>query len=118
MQNAVANLGYTAEGTTGRIFPTQQPQTIPLYRLYNPGGTDHFYTTSAAERDNAVAQLGYQSEGTAGYVYPAGVCGALPLYRSYNLQGIDHFYTMSASESDSAVAIGWTKEGIAAYILA
>jgi len=116
MQNAVSALGYQAEGTTGYIFPNQQPATVPLFRLYSAGGTDHFYTTNAQERDNAVANLGYTSEGTAGYVYTNGNCGGLPLYRSYNGNGIDHFYTMSGSESDNAVQSGWAKEGIAGYM--
>ena len=35
------------------------------------GVGDHFYTTSAAERDAAVSMYGYQSEGGVGYVFPA-----------------------------------------------
>lgn len=40
--------------------------TAPLYRLQGHG--DHFYTTSAEERDNAVSQYGYAYEGIACYV--------------------------------------------------
>lgn len=39
---------------------------VPLYRLQGHG--DHFYTTSATERDNAIATYGYASEGIACYV--------------------------------------------------
>jgi hypothetical protein len=35
-------------------------QMVQLFRLFN--GADHFYTTSAAERDNAVQNGGYQDE--------------------------------------------------------
>lgn len=44
---------------------------VPLYRLYNGAQGNHFYTTSAAERDNAVSNLGYVFEFVAGYVWPA-----------------------------------------------
>ena len=117
MYNAITNLGYNAEGTTGYVFSDQEPHTVPLYRLYSASGTDHFYTTDAQERDNAIANSGYTSEGIAGYIYPDTNCGGLPLYRSYNAQGVDHFYTMSSSESDNAVSSGWSKEGITGYML-
>jgi Repeat of unknown function (DUF5648)/Putative metal-binding motif len=54
-------MGYiaTAEGTAG---------AVPLYRLYYGATGDHFYTTSAAERDNAVSG-GYVYEGPAGFVW-------------------------------------------------
>ena len=41
---------------------------VPLFRLYSAAQGDHFYTTSADERDNAIAQYGYVSEGIACYV--------------------------------------------------
>ncbi|GLB44133.1 hypothetical protein LshimejAT787_1600630 [Lyophyllum shimeji] len=107
MDYAVANFGYTAEGTTGYVFSNQQPGSIPLYRLWNPSASDHFYTISAVERDNAINRYGYGSEGVAGYVYPDPACGGLPLYRSYNGQIGDHFYTMSAIEKDKAIKGGW-----------
>lgn len=116
MQNAIANLGYTDEGITGYIFSNQQLATVPLYRLYSGTGTDHFYTTSASERDNAVANLAYTFEGVAGYIYPDTTCGLLPLYRSYSEQGIDHFYTMNLPEANTAVGNGWAKEGITGYM--
>jgi len=116
LQNAVTNLGYSNEGTTGYVFSDQEPHSIPLYRLYNAKDVDHFYTTNAAERDNAVANLGYNNEGIAGYVYPDTVCGALPLYRLYSSAGTDHFYTMSPAERDNASNnFGYTQEGIAGY---
>lgn len=99
------------------MFPTQEPHTVPLYRLYNGRVVDHFYTTNAAERDNARDRLGYTDEGVAGYVYGDTECGALPLYRLYSPGWNDHFYTMSYSERENAaVNIGFTREGITGYI--
>ncbi|KIM36037.1 hypothetical protein M413DRAFT_20660 [Hebeloma cylindrosporum] len=121
MDRATTSLTFSAEGITGYIFPTQEPQTVPLYRSFQPTVRDHFYTINKAESDNAVAKLGYSYEGITGYVYPptGSTCaGAAPLYRAYNPTIYDHFYTMSAPERDNAVAnLGYSNEGVAAYIL-
>ncbi len=42
--------GAVDEGPLGYLATTQQPGTVPLYRLFRPVKPDHFYTTSAAER--------------------------------------------------------------------
>jgi len=121
MDHATSVLGYSAEGITGYIFPTQEAQTVPLYRSYQPSVFDHFYTVDKAESDNSVTKLGYSYEGITGYVFsPSGssCIGAAPWYRSYNPTIYDHFYTMLAPERDNAVAnLGYSNEGIAAYIL-
>ena len=121
MDRATSSGGYTAEGITGYIFPTQVTQTVPLYRSYSASGTDHFYTIDKAESDSAVASGKYSYEGITGYVFPSSSSscpGAAPWYRSWQPTIIDHFYTMSAPEKDNAVSNnGYTYEGIAAYIL-
>ena len=52
------------------MFPAAGTGTTPLLRAFNPTSGDHFYTTSAAERDNAVAN-GYRNEGVACHVFPS-----------------------------------------------
>jgi hypothetical protein len=84
---------------------------VPLYRLSK---SDHFYTTSASERDNAIATYGYTDEGIACYVFGAQVAGTIPLYR---LRKSDHFYTTSVTERDNAIATyGYIDEGVACYV--
>ena len=79
---------------------------------------DHFYTTSATERDNAVVTSGYQYEGIACYVFDSQASGTTALFRLYNPQTGDHFYTTSTTERDNAVtpAVGYQYEGIACYV--
>lgn len=60
--------GASDEGSLGYIATGPAPGAVPLYRLFRGDPADHFYTTSAAERDLAVA-LGYRDEGVAGYVW-------------------------------------------------
>ncbi|CAA7264982.1 unnamed protein product [Cyclocybe aegerita] len=119
MNNAVKNIGFTAEGTAAYVFPgtTGSDGTIPFYRLFNGAHTDHFYTTTAGEVSSA-SRLGYDYEGIAGYIYQNANCGGVPLYRLYSGSSVDHFYTTSASERDNAIRnLGYTDEGISGYVL-
>jgi hypothetical protein len=79
--NAVAQDGYHFEGTACYVYDSQQPGTVPFFRLLNNSDGDHFYTASPAERDNAVAQDGYHFEGTACYVYDSQQPGTVPFFR-------------------------------------
>ena len=63
------------------MYSTQLPNTVPLYRLFNPQNGDHFYTASASEGDNAVRQYGYRNEPTACFVLSAQVGGSVPFFR-------------------------------------
>jgi len=81
---------------------------------------DHFYTTSAPERDNAIANVGYVSESVACWV-PVGAApvGQVPFYRLFNEETGDHFYTTSAQERDEAIAFaGYVFEGVACDVFA
>jgi hypothetical protein len=62
--------GAVDEGPLGYLAATQLPGTVPLHRMFRPDKPDHFYTTSAAERDAAAAH-GYRYEYVAGYVWPS-----------------------------------------------
>lgn len=57
------------ELTLGFVAPDERCGSTPLYRLYAAGSDDHFYTTSAPERDNAIAMYGYADQGVAGHVF-------------------------------------------------
>lgn len=126
-RDGVASFGYAYSGTiTGYLYAAAAgaPAGIaPLYRLYIPSITDHFYTMSAAERDSVVASFGGTYEGITGYLSPYagaqpaydGSCpsGSAPLYRSYSNSKGDHYYTMSAATRDAVVAFGWGYEIVA-----
>lgn len=66
--------GARAEGSLGLAATSPIAGTVPLFRLYREGSSsassDHFYTTSAIERDGAAA-YGYVSEGIVGHVWDA-----------------------------------------------
>ena len=61
--------GYTSERIAAYCYPHSSTGMVPLYRYYNGGASDHFYTTNAAEIGTTVPGLlglhGYRSEGVA-----------------------------------------------------
>jgi uncharacterized protein DUF5648 len=112
--------GAAAPGATSPAAASSSanPSKVPLFRLVSRTGDNHFYTTSAAERDRASKQ-GYRDEGVAGYVATSQVPGTVPLYRLVRQEGprVIHLYTTSQSERDNAVrSQGFKAEGIAGYV--
>ncbi len=104
----------------GGGFPLHRNLIVDLFRFYNPGNGDHFYTANKAE-----IPAGYISEGVACKVYlndkeklqwhlkgndPIDV-GLVPLFRYYNPGNGDHFYTANKAE----IPAGYISEGIACY---
>ncbi|HEX2091962.1 MAG TPA: S8 family serine peptidase [Longimicrobiaceae bacterium] len=88
-------------------------QTVPLYRYWNPGIGDHFYTTDWAELGGG--RYGWAYEGIQCYVLPRSRTGAAPLYRYWNPGIGDHFYTTNWAELGSG-GYGWAFERIQCYV--
>ena len=80
-----------------------------LFRLYNPNSGEHFYTTSATERD-FLESVGWNYEGVEMLVVKSD---GEPIYRLYNPNVGDHHYTASEKERDWLVTLGWVYEGVA-----
>jgi hypothetical protein len=90
VNNAILNLGWTADGIVGYVAKKQLEETVPLYRLYLPcngqpndgkfrapceeatGGDVHYYTTSLAEKDYWVKN-GMKYIGIAAYIWTTPV---------------------------------------------
>ena len=92
----------------GEQTRTVELETAPMYRLYNPNTSEHFYTGSVEERDMLV-QVGWQYEGIA---WNAPVHEGAPVYRLFNPNSGGHHYTMSMDEVNMLVEAGWIYEGI------
>ncbi len=106
-------LRKTASGMT--IHSHNRPTTtrIPLYRYWNPGGADHFYTTNWGEL--GTGRYGWHFEGVQCYVCQNQVSGSVPLYRYWNSSIADHFYTTNWGELGSG-RYGWIYEGVQCYV--
>ncbi|KAE9392835.1 hypothetical protein BT96DRAFT_261406 [Gymnopus androsaceus JB14] len=91
---------------------------VPLWRAYNGGVVDHFYTTNVTEMESALTQDGYSLEGSSAYVWTTQETGTTPLYRLFNQDKNDHFYTMSNDEIAEMLSAGWAYDTtpIAGYV--
>lgn len=67
-RQGLLNAGWQPEGITAYVWNHPAPGTVPLYRLYSSGTSDHFFTTNAQESTNA--QPAYTFEQVACYVLP------------------------------------------------
>ena len=96
---------YLNGGTGGsEMFQVSVPKEgAEVWRLFN--GSDHFYTTDAAERQNA-KNLGYHDEQVA-WKCPKP---ERAVYRMYG--NSDHFYTESYSEACKAEGAGYRVENV------
>jgi hypothetical protein len=108
--NAVTLSHYEYDTMPFYAFSSQQPGTVPVYRLLLPN--EHFYTDSQAELDSLIAD-GYTYEGIAFYEYPANSAtnASYPIYRLNSVNG--HLYTASVQERNLLESDGYTYEGIA-----
>lgn len=113
--------GWTYEGTECKLYGSQVPGTVPLYRYFKPifnGFFNHFYTTNiraiGTGRAGSIGKFGYQSEGVAGYCYPRPGRGLKPLYRFHHLSAHyeNHFYKCGSSSTPG----GYGYEGIECYL--
>ncbi len=72
------------------------PERNAMYRVYNPGSREHFYTASAEEK-NYLTSIGWIDEGIGWY---APTKSDKPVYRLYHPVVGDHHYTMDKHEVD------------------
>jgi hypothetical protein len=113
-QSEITAAGWTPVGTVGYVASSQQSGTEPLYRILRSNG-DHFYTTSAQERDSVLSQGG-KDEGTVGYIATTQQPGTTPLYRLYNPTSGMHLYTTNPGDLAAAAAQGYHQEQITGYL--
>ncbi|MGM0216919.1 C39 family peptidase [Enterococcus sp. AZ109] len=107
VEEAVASTASSLEkDTAAKAAPIVN---TPVYRIYNPGNGEHFYTTNLQEKDWLVSIGWGIYEGVAFQSPSEGKV----VYRLYNYGLRDHHYTMSWDEvSWLTKNYGWTYEGV------
>jgi len=125
VSGAVGNHGYKSEGIGFYIFNHHHHGLVPVYRYWNAGNKDHFYTANHHEigvtESGHAGKAGYTCEGVLGYVSPVEFFGSIPVYRYWNEAHHDHFYTTNSAEIGTthqghAGNHGYTCEGVLGYV--
>ncbi len=121
----IATITATAADSSGKsssceVIVVEKIETNEMYRLYNPRSGEHFYTSSAYERDVLVRRGPWKYEGVA---WNAPLESEYPVYRMYSPKSKAHHYTMDENERDVLCGMdkykgrgkGWNYEGIGWY---
>jgi hypothetical protein len=96
--------GWFADDALGRCLVNHYSDTVPLQRLYNYWGTDHYYAVQPGEII-AAEYAGYQVElANVCEVYTYQRAGTCPVYRLYSYPLSDHILTLSKRTRDTILA--------------
>ncbi|MDR0690702.1 MAG: C39 family peptidase [Streptococcaceae bacterium] len=109
--NRISSKGVSFFGIAGSTLPQASVRFLPVFRVYDPNGDRHLFTTNSNERDDLIRR-GWRDEGIAFQVLTWGV----PIYRVYDASSGEHLYTANLYERDDLVAKGWHDESIAFYV--
>lgn len=99
------------------VYPAYaaEVEAVPVYRRYNPGNGEHFYTTDKTEADSLVTVHGWTDEGIGWYAPKDKANRGDPVYRFYNpILGV-HRYTADKTEREALLYYGWNAEGVLCY---
>ena len=100
-------------GVVPGASPSPAGTYVPLYRYWNPGIGDHFYTTNWAELGGG--RYGWDYESVQCYVASAPRAGLVPLHRYWNPDVGDHFYTTNLGELGRG-RYGWGYEHVQCHV--
>jgi ELWxxDGT repeat protein len=119
--SVLGTMGWTQEGQAYKVLysnATYQGVTpIPLHRLYNPGSSQHLWTTDSNEAQVLAQSPHWSYEGPIGYVLKQSVTGSVPLYRMALANPSLHLWTTDANEYQVLQTRGWIPEGIIGYVI-
>lgn len=93
----------------GYVRELPAPETVPVYRLYNPYTQEHLLT--GEEEKDILVSAGWSLDGLAWKAPTTGY----PVYRLYNPYGDFHFYSTSEEEIATLTPLGWAVDGVVSY---
>ena len=101
--------GWINEGIEFYASNTQQPNTVPVYRIQKSG--KHYFTADQSEYNSMVSTGGWSDEGIAFYE-PASTASNTShiIYRLQNPSNGNYYWTTDGSQRDLLKSTGYTQE--------
>lgn len=107
---------WSLQGPVCKAWATQQPFTVPLFRLTTPQHDDLLFMIGTPAQTPPVVS-GWRNTGLIAWVYDSPVCGSVPLLSAVLASQSDHYYTTDPDEHATLLNLGWTDGGLVAYVL-
>jgi len=106
------------QGAVFKGWPTQQPFTVPLFRMTTPTGTDFVFMVGPdSQTPPVVSGFSTNAASIIAWVYDTPVCGSVPLMSAVQAAQTDHYYTIDPDEHAGLLANGWSDSGVVAFVL-
>lgn len=100
-----------------RAWTSQQPFTVPLFRMGTANGQEYVYMIGPdVQTPPAIPGFG-TDVGAVAWVYDTPVCGSVPLLSAVYAARTDHYYTTSEDAHAGLISAGWGDTGTVAYVL-
>ncbi|PPR01861.1 hypothetical protein CVT24_001342 [Panaeolus cyanescens] len=107
---------WSFEGPAFRAWRTQQPFTVPLFRLTGTNNNDYIFMTGADASTPPIVG-GFTAGSPVAWVYNTPGCDSVPLMSAVLASATDHYWTTDAHDHAALLARGWKDGGVVAYVL-
>lgn len=109
---------WSLQGAAFMGWPTQQPFTVPLFRMASSTVQDFIFMIGPdAQTPPIVPGFSAKVGSILAWVYDTPVCGSVPLMSLVLAAETDHYYTVDTDEHAELITRGWADSGIVAYVL-
>lgn len=110
----VYSMNFQPVGIAFHTRKANDPNSVPVYRLYNLREDYHFWTPNAAERNSLINTGQWRDEGVKFYMDPPHANTGDPVRRLYSTQkGGQHILTSDGNAIKRLLASGYRNEGVA-----
>lgn len=115
-QSAAGDWSCEFKRTEGYVYPTEQPDTVPLELFWSEDRTDNATVASEATKAELLA-AGYSKTASEGFIYATEQPGTVPLKLFFNKDMNEYYSTTPQTGEQAALEEGFEFVRVEGYIL-